>query len=295
MFRLKFSVRIVSLAIVCIFVLSTGVASASVLDWIETSVDPDVDGMVTTYDEWLFANAAYNDQEDGSYYAQWKRDWTATSSSGNTVTYEGVTLFDLHNIDSAVTQDSPDYNVFEYALIGGDTIKAWVFANDDTADDSSWLVNSGLAGSAFIDGNGNIDDSAGFIVRLNDDASTDVRWTVGMLMPGDVGFNWEDYYGFFGMAGFNNSAFDQGLIYAADGENEVYEVALYGEAFGTGSTPFVPCSTDLARLVTDPDKGIASTPLVTQMEGISHVNVPAPAAILLSGFGTLIVSRRRIR
>lgn len=264
------------------FGLTSNKVIAAPLNWapMPLNINPIVnesDGKVTFDNEWKFANWAKNDQRNGTYYAQWQQDWEATSSLLNQKVYPGVTLFDLNNLDGSITEDLADYNVFEYTL-GTTTIKAWIFANDDDPNDAGWIGNSGL-------GFNNIDDR-GFLVRLNNNPATDVHWFPGDPEPGDVGFNWTNYYGFFGTSGFNNSAFMMGLPGAIDGTNEVYEVALYGNAFGGDGVEFKPCITNIYRAVKDPKAGEPSQVLVDIKIGPGHINVvPEPSTLLLLGSG----------
>ena len=92
----------------------------------------------------------------------------------------------------------------------------------------------------------------GFIVRLNNDPNTDRQWFPGDPEPGDPNWIWEDYYGFFGKFGFNESSRDLGVPWTINYEtimghtsdsNEVYEFALHGGIGGLepDSTAYQPC------------------------------------------------------
>jgi PKD repeat protein len=256
-------------------------AQAGRLNWWPTNFDPVVsqqDGQVTDNDEWRQANGVpwSNGTDFGTFYAEYKIDWKAISSSDNEMVYSGITLFDLHDFSSATTQDINDYNVFSYAFPNGNKIKAWVLANDNDADDTDWLPNSGgLELSRLIpEGAGNdLIDDRGFIVRLNDDPNTDVHWFPGGAEPGDPAFNWADWYGFFGTSGFNNSAFLGGLPNALDGDNEVYEVAVRPQAV-PGEDPPKKCITEIFRRVKDPRNGQPQKILIGIIIGPGHVGRP---------------------
>jgi hypothetical protein len=268
-------------------------------------INPVIDGAVTqplpaspgaaAGAEWSSSNVSFNNQQDGTYRAEWQRDWAATSvQTGNQSTYNGVTLFVQHDLWGYTTHEAADYNVFEFAL-GNLSVKAWVFASGDDANDAGWIGHSGL-------GYNQVDDR-GFIVRLNGNPATDIHWLPGDPEPGDAGWNWNTTYGFFGRAGFNDSAFATGQPLSVNGlPNEVYEVALFG---GTGlwsaasGGGFIPCTTTINLTVTDPKNGSPALPLQTKVQGFAHVMaapVPEPSswAMAIAGLG-LVGAMGRLR
>lgn len=266
-------------------------------------VHPVIDGQVTwplpaspgvpANAEWARANAVLNDQGDGTYRAQWQRDWVATSvNTGNQAAYGGVTLFVMHDIWGYRTQEPADYNTFSFTF-AGNNVTAWIFANGDEPNDAAWIDRSGIGRPAIAD--------VGFLVRLNNDPATDRQWFPGNPEPGDPGWNWNQFYGFFGRAGFNDSAFAAGLPLSVNGQpNEVYELALYGAAFpGAGPGGFVPCVTTITVMVMDPKAGEPAVPIPVEVKvfGPGHVNaVPEPGtyAMFLAGLGLLSgIARRR--
>lgn len=265
------------------------------------SVHPVIDGAVTFPlpaslaaphgAEWSIANNIVNLQNDGTFRAEWQANWVATSSTDNQAMYPGVTLFDMHDLWGYTTQELADYNTFEYRL-GQTTLKAWVFANADEPNDATWIGNSGLGYANVVD--------EGFIVRLNNNPATDIHWLPGMPEPGDAAWVWNTYYGFFGSAGFNDSAFQAGLPLSVNGAaNEVYEVALYGQALPwiqVSGGGFTPCVTTVIRTVSDPKNGNPSLTIEIKVDGPGHVNViPEPAGIVLLGLGGFAVLPRRVR
>ncbi|NUQ53389.1 MAG: hypothetical protein HUU19_11925 [Phycisphaerales bacterium] len=286
----------ISIAVMAMGSLCT-IADAQDVDWwpMLPNVNPVLDGRAAPpVGEWDRADYVLNRQGDGTFRAQWQRNWTATSSSLNQVQYPGVTLFDMHDLWGYLTSDTADYNTFEYTL-GATSVRGWVFANDDEPDDSSWIGNSEL-------GYASVDDR-GFIVRLNGNSATDFHWLPGMPEPGDPLWNWDNSYGFFGRAGFNNSTFMEGLPLNGGGPaGEVYEVALYGGTQvwidaaggggGGGDGAFVPCETTLKVKIKDPHYGDPAKELEIKILGPGHVNlIPAPSALAL--FGLAIALRRR--
>lgn len=266
--------------------------AAQQVNWwpMQSGANPVMDGQAAPpQGEWTAANASLNLQGDGTFRAQWQRDWIATSSSLNQLQYLGVTLFDMHDLWGYATSDTADYNTFEYTL-GNTTVRGWVFANGDQLDDSSWIGNSQL-------GYNSVDDR-GFIVRLNNNSATDFHWLPGMPEPGDPLWNWDNSYGFFGWAGFNNSTFTQNLPLNGGGPpGEVYEVALYGQSqvwlSATGGSGFTPCVTTIIRSVSDPKNGDPALPIETKIFGPGHVNIiPGPGGVAMLAFAALLRRRR---
>jgi hypothetical protein len=246
-------------------------------------INPIIDGTVTTFNEWSSANSVYNLQNTGTYYAENQQDWVAKSSLDNTQLYPGTTAFILHDLWGYTTSELADYNTFEFSF-AGQKVKAWIFANGDESNDATWIGNSGL-------GRDTVDDR-GFIVRLNDNPLLDRQWFPGDPEPGDSGWDWTNFYGFFGKAGFNDSAFQKGLPKAVDGaDNEVYELALYGGTTGSPGGPlgvFTPCQTTLTISISDPCAGDPTQVQVVLIDGDAHINaVPEPSAFALLACGLL--------
>lgn len=294
--RIAHVIGIIGSALLC-----TSAAGQDDIDWwpMQQGVHPVIDGRAAPPPgEWAAANWALNRQGDGTFRAQWQRGWLATSSSLNQVQYPGVTLFNMHDLWGYLTSDTADYNTFEYTL-GGTSVRGWVFANGDEPNDASWIGNSELGYSSV--------DDRGFIVRLNDDPATDFHWLPGMPEPGDPLWNWDNTYGFFGAAGFNNSTFTENLPLNGGGPpGEVYEVGLYGGAQvwldavggggGGGDGAFVPCETTIRIKIKDPHYGDPPKELVIKIAGPMHVNlVPTPTTVALfslAGIGAAIRRRR---
>lgn len=278
-------------SILCVLVLCTGNVTAQ-YDFLPMPSETNrIDGQVTFPAEWSSASSIVNQQGTGTYHAENQQNWLAFSSSGNSNTYLGTTAFILHDIWGATTSELADYNTFEFTL-NSQTVKLWIFANDDEANDFSWIGNSGLGYTSI--------DDRGFLVRLNGNPSSDRHWLPGDPEPGDPGWVWNTYYGVFGAAGFNDSAFDNGLPLSVNGQpNEVYELALYG---GTPSAPggplgsFTPCSTTLAIKVSDPKGGNPSQVQLTMINGSAHIVaqiVPEPASYALLGLAGLALLWRK--
>jgi len=206
-----------------------------------TTADPFIDGRATYFEEWKDANKIPDLMTDGVtpnagyYYAEYKLNWLATSQKGNTATIPGETLFVAHDINGApigelrhfqIPEDT-DWNLMTISTADY-TLTCWVLAQNNTLDDSSWLNASGLANSCLIpEGSGNdLINDVGFIVRKNNDPSTDVHWFPGDPSPGDP--DWDPnpltnkYYGCFGNWNFSDSFYTTGLD-ASPYRNEEYE------------------------------------------------------------------------
>lgn len=278
------------------------IASAQQVDWwpMSPGTHPIVDGLASPPPgEWSASNYSLNLQGDGTFRAQWQRDWIAKSSTSSTNLYPGVTLFDMHDLWGYRTSELADYNTFEYTL-GTTSVRGWVFANGDELDDSTWISQSELGYTSV--------DDRGFIVRLNNNPATDFHWLPGMPEPGDLLWNWNDTYGFFGAGGFNNSTFVENLPINGGGTlGEVYETALYGGAQvwldatggggGGGGGGFTPCSTTIKRIIKDPKRGAPAQVLEIKIDGPGHVDVPGPGSALVAvlGVAAAVCGRRRDR
>jgi len=207
-----------------------------------TAYDPIIDGRATFYDEWKDATKIPDLFTDGIipnggfYYVERKVNWNATSPSGNSSVIPGLTLFIAHDINGYPTgnlshfqrPESDDWNVMEIPTPGG-TVTCWVLAQENTLDDTQWLPQSGLANSALIpEGTGNdLINDTGYIVRLNNNPSTDRHWFPGYPAPGDP--SWftigAQYYWTFGNWNFSDSFYTTGLD-ASSYPNEEYEWAF---------------------------------------------------------------------
>lgn len=107
-----------------------------------TEADPRIDGQFTNAAEYASADTieVLGECRWGKWYYQNKVDWAATSSSENTAVISGVTVFIMHDIRSAMTEEVADYNTFIFTYDeGAHTAKVWIFAGDDKADDSDWI------------------------------------------------------------------------------------------------------------------------------------------------------------
>jgi hypothetical protein len=207
---------------------------------VPTPFNPYIDAAFSFPAEWHYASVRTNLTNSGSIYRQNQRDWVATSvQTGNQQMYPGVTLFDLHNFWAATTQELADYNIFSMPY-AGHTVTAWVFMPGDEPDDTFWLPNAqGLSLSHLIPedaGTNRIIDN-GFIVRLDNDPSTDRHWFPGMAEPGDSAWGWLDWYGYFGRADYNDSGWQSGTYCTAPGFHEVYEMAFHPPFAENGGPP----------------------------------------------------------
>ena len=219
-----------------LFALVAQVSAQQALQFPPIDVDPIVneqDGQATFAGEWDSADWVPDLLPAlGTMYGEARAGWTATASNpANQTTYGQITAFILHDLTDMLTQDDWDYNSFQMTM-SGRTVTGWVFGNGNFPDslDFWWIGGSGL-GLPFV-------DDRGFLVRVNNDPTTDVQWFPGDLEPGDPLFDWADYHDFFGTYGFNNSVWDMGLPNSVDGADEVYEVAFRrpGGGFDTCST-----------------------------------------------------------
>ncbi len=254
-----------------------------------TPYDPVIwDGAATSWQEWAWASRYPNWFNDGLYpnagffYDQHKQGWQATSSSGNTAYYPGIVYFFAHDIEGEPPpsvfymfrqRDDNDWNVAEYTFQGLN-VKCWVFGGDDAQVDTGWIkLTDGLEDSYLIPevGGDNLlnDTEKSFIVRFNNDPSTDVHWFPGDPEPGDPNWDWSQWYGCFASYGFNNSFYTTGIDprpgYESD--NEVYEWAFYwghpgDENYppdivnlpGIGPAPPVLDSLEILKVIVDPPK-----------------------------------------
>jgi hypothetical protein len=254
-----------------------------------TPYDPVIwDGAATNWQEWAWASRYPNWFNDGLYpnagffYDQHKQGWQATSSSGNTAFYPGIVYFLAHDIEGEAPpsvlsmfrqRDDNDWNVAELTFMGFN-VKCWVFGGDDAQVDTGWIqLTDGLEDSYLIPEVGGVnlinDAEKSYIVRFNNDPATDVHWFPGNPEPGDPGWDWSQWYGFFASYGFNNSFFTTGIDPRPgyESENEVYEWAFYwghpgDENYppdivnlpGIGPAPPVLDSLELLLVVIDPPK-----------------------------------------
>jgi hypothetical protein len=207
-----------------------------------TTYDPIIDGRATYYEEWKDATKVPDLMTDGIipnagfYYFERKLNWNAISPSGSSSVIPGSTLFIAHDINGYPTgnlshfqiPESDDWNVMEFGTPLG-TVACWVLAQENTLDDTLWLPNSGLENSILIpEGTGNdLINDTGYIVRLNNDPSTDRHWFPGYPAPGDPAWltgTGAYYYWTFGNWNFSDSFYAKGLD-ASPYPNEEYEWA----------------------------------------------------------------------
>ena len=261
----------VTIMLITLLMLSITNTNAQMIPYPPASVDPIVEGAFTDADEYEAAHSFLNDQGDGTFYTQHRSNW---APPGGSVTYPGITLFTMHDIWGYTTQDLADYNVFQ-GTWAGQIATVWAFANDDELNDAPWIGNSGLGYTSI--------DDRGFLSRLNNDPATDYHWFPGDPEPGDPAWNWNDTYGLFAAADFNNSAFSHGYRGEPNTPNEVYEFAFYGASIpGGGSGPGI-CDPVPVR-VKDPKAGAPAFVLELKGDFEGHA-VPEPCTLLLLGSG----------
>lgn len=196
----------------------------------------------------------------------------ATLYFGHHAESDGTGLLYFHNdfwYDTIA--DDEDYNYFLDTFPNGTTTEVWAFAFDDTADDSTWIGDSGL-------GYASVDDR-GFIVRANGDPLTDVHWLPGDAKPDDPGFSWDTYYGIFAAA-------DYGPSRTISGDVVHYEYAIKGGMYQI-NPPFErywwECNT-LYREVKDLPNIADGVYII--YEGPLHP-VPEPTTMILLGSGLI--------
>lgn len=183
--------------------------------------DPVMDGAFTTPYEYSSANRVLDDLGVGYFYKQHRQSWTV-----NGVTYPNtITFFDNHYFTDPGygTLDMYDMNSWKYKW-GNITIEVWVFLEGNNPDewDYMWLDIVDIGSANYPDG---FNDDGGFLVRLNEDPSTDRRWFPGDPQPGDADWFFADYYGVFAWGGFNDSAFINGYSNIAE-PREIYEWSI---------------------------------------------------------------------
>ena len=191
-----------------------------------TRANPKIDGQFTNSREWASARTevrTFPTGSEGTWYYQSKNNWEATSSEGNTATIKGLTIFALHDIWSSTTEEEADYNTLQISFWNR-RVTVWIFVGEDETDDS-WLKNTKIPENPRY--RNGIDDR-GFLVRLNNDPSTDRHWLPGDPEPGDSDWNGANYHYVFARATFNDTGRTvQGdTTYNPEGDNEVYELAL---------------------------------------------------------------------
>jgi hypothetical protein len=192
-----------------------------------TEEDPLIDGEFSTQEEYAAADTVEitTSPDEGTWYYQIRENWSATSSSNNTETIDRFSVFVIHDIWNAQSQDESDYNTFDFNYYDDvdesyHLLTVWIFAGGNYADenDSDWIGNSGI-------GRASIDDR-GFLVRKDNNSNTDVQWFPGNPEPGDPTWDGENYYYIFAKAGFNNSAYTEGFRQSPSDANEVYECVM---------------------------------------------------------------------
>lgn len=186
---------------------------------------PVVDGAFSSPLEYTNANVVRDEYDVGDFYKQHIEDWTVGG-----ITYTGtISFFDTHVFtDAAYGQlDAYDLNSFEFVW-GGNRVSTWVFLPGDNTPDEWWLQAVGLSGYTALN------DDGGFLVRLNNDPSTDRIWTPGDVQPGDPGWNFANYYGVFAGGGFNNSAHVHGYNTTVTDDREIYEWSITMNHVGGG-------------------------------------------------------------
>ena len=181
--------------------------------------DPVVEGAFTTPNEYKGANKILDDFPAGYFYKEARQNWTV-----NGITYNNtVTLFNHHYFyDPGMGQlDAYDANSF-MVKYGDVKLKTWVFLAGDNPplEDAVWLDIVGIGSANYPAG---LNDDGGFLVRLNDDPTTDRHWTTGMPKPGDPGWSFANFYGVFAAGGFNNSQFTMGYDPGVMAPREMYE------------------------------------------------------------------------
>jgi autotransporter-associated beta strand protein len=157
-----------------------------------------VDGGFTSPQEYANALKIRDDWNVGWFYTQYTTNWHSTNT---------ITFFKMHAFDDPA-YGQPDgtngVNTFEFKW-SNTVVKTWVFIPTRyPTNNVAWLTAIGLTNYTTLDADG------GFIVRLNDDPDTDARWKPGDPQPGDIPWNFTNYYGVFAYGGFNNSGFTNG-------------------------------------------------------------------------------------
>ena len=204
------------------------------------SEDPVVDGSFTTDKEYETANIVMDNYGTGYFFKEHREDWTV----GTQTFSDTITFFDNHYFTDPAYGQLDNYDMNSWTYRYGDTIiETWVFCpgnHDDTAD-AWWLDMSGIGSSNYPNG---FDDDGTFLVRLNNDPSTDRIWTPGDPKPGDANYDYNYTYGVFACGGFNNSAYVEGYPYAVNGDREIYEWSItlnqVDQGDGYGAIPGVP-------------------------------------------------------
>jgi len=181
-------------------------------------VHPVIEGQFTSSKEYKKAKRIRDDLDVGDFFMESMGNWEV-----NETAYAGtVTLFITHFFDdpSYGQLDNYDLNSLEY-YYGNTKVKVWVFLPGDEVDDPRWMSVVGLGDHIPHP----LNDDGGFLVRLNDDPTTDRIWLPGDPEPGDLDWDFADYYGVFAKGGFNNSAGTTGMSPVTDAR-EIYEFSI---------------------------------------------------------------------
>lgn len=245
-----------------------------------TRANPKIDGQFTNSQEWASARTqvrTFPRGSEGTWYYQSRSNWRATSSKGSTATIGGLTIFTLHDIWSSTTQEESDYNTFQLRFpnnrFSNDLVTVWIFMGEDAKDDS-WIRNTRIGDNPRY--RNGIDDR-GFLVRLNNDPTTDRLWVPGNPEPGDPDWNGADYHYVFAKATFNDTGRTvQGdTRYNPKGNNEVYELALMNRGRNES----------INSIIYDPGEGNPFLPQTVRQNRIDRT--PFDPLIILIGFGLL--------
>jgi len=218
--------KYISYYIIIILVLLTTTSISHSTPYTPAIEDPIVDGYFSSTKEYIQANKVLDDLSVGYFYKEHRSNWTVSGTKySNTITF-----FNTHQFyDPGYGQlDQYDLNMFDYKW--GDTqVTTWVFLPGDHPDtvDHYWLNIVGLGNYS------SLNDDGGFLVRLNNDPSTDKQWKPGDAKPGDPGWDFADYYGVFAYGGFNDSAHSKGYSSVVE-PREIYEWSITMNTIGIG-------------------------------------------------------------
>ena len=148
--------------------------------------------------------------------------------------------FPLEN-ETYHTLDTIDCNGLTTHFPGGESVNAIVFMEGECDYDVQWLQLLEIPETCPFAIGGDMIDNGGFVVNIRYPGVPDrpefwAQWLPGDPMPGDPDFDPADYFGFFGMAGFNNSGYEKSYFRWEEGIPVDFEIYEFKQTVGSWNT-----------------------------------------------------------